>query len=64
MTPERVRTLAALCRYLREYDDIPGRDASKRLARHALAVLGHRPVWDRRCRLTLEELQAMGLLGE
>lgn len=55
----RQRTVEALCRFLREYEDIPARETSKRLARHALAVLSHRPSIDHRCRLTLAELMAM-----
>jgi hypothetical protein len=59
MCAERLRTVAALQRFLREYDDIPAREASKHLARGALAVLVWQPCLDRRCRMKVRELLAL-----
>jgi hypothetical protein len=64
VTPGRLATLAALHRFLREYADIPAREASKRLAAGALAVLTPRPPLDRRCRLDAHELLALPHAGE
>ena len=61
---QRLRTLAALHRFLREYADLPAREASKRIARGALAVLTPRPHCDRRCRLAARELLALPVVGE
>jgi hypothetical protein len=62
--PERLCTLAALLRFLREYDDIPAREVSKRMARYTLAALGRRPCVDRRCAMRARELWALPRLGE
>ena len=59
MTRERLRTLAALHRFLREYADLPAREASKRLARGALAVLTPRSAMNCRCAMTWAELQSL-----
>ncbi len=56
MTAARLRTIRILLRYLREYGDIPGRWASKRMAATTVALLTRQTSPERRCALPLAEL--------
>lgn len=56
MNRQRLRILKAMLRYLREYDDIPAREVSKRIAANTALLMVEGRGDERPCRLPLREL--------
>jgi hypothetical protein len=63
MKQDRLRTIGKLLRFLRECEDVPARELSKRMAQQTLTALYSWPPLDERCTLSMRELLDMPVIA-